>query len=112
MNEPFEDDFRALDLVRLLNQANGEGATLTTLRDLVEMACEHGACRALRRCGLEDHGAGQDFAGSLAGHAPNHASHSGEMDNQFDHFPVVAGTGDQATSVAIRINHFNNIQDV
>ncbi len=62
MTEPFEDDFRALDLVRLLNQANGEGATLTTLRDLVEMACEHGACRALRRCGLEDHGAGQDIA--------------------------------------------------
>lgn len=62
MTPSFEDDIRTLDLVRLLDRASGEGATLATLRELVEAASEHGATRALRRCGLEDREAGSDIA--------------------------------------------------
>jgi hypothetical protein len=45
----------------LVLQAGNEGATLVTLRALVEEASEVGADRALRRLGLRDDKAGADI---------------------------------------------------
>jgi hypothetical protein len=48
-------------LARLMAQAQGEGASLTTLRALAEEASEAGAERALGRLGLNDAGARGDL---------------------------------------------------
>ena len=49
-------------MAQLMQQAEGEGASLTTLRAIAEEAGELGAGRALARLGLEDAGAGKDMA--------------------------------------------------
>ena len=48
-------------LARLIAQAEGEGATLVTLRALAEEASEAGAERALERLGLADQAARTDL---------------------------------------------------
>jgi hypothetical protein len=48
-------------LARLVAQAEGEGATLVTLRALAEEASEAGVARALDRLGLSDPAARQDL---------------------------------------------------
>ncbi|WCT73670.1 DUF6127 family protein [Sphingomonas naphthae] len=48
-------------LARLIAQAEGEGASLVTLRGLAEEASEAGAGRALERLGLHDAGAREDL---------------------------------------------------
>ncbi|MCF8708567.1 DUF6127 family protein [Rhizorhapis sp. SPR117] len=47
-------------LIRLVGQAEGEGADLVMIRALVEEASELGAGRALARLGLADAGAEKD----------------------------------------------------
>lgn len=49
-------------LARLMLQAEGEGADLTTLTAIVEEAGELGARRALAKLGLDDAGAAKDMA--------------------------------------------------
>lgn len=51
-----------LVLARLIEQAEGEGADLATLRAIAEEAGELGATRALARLGLADAGAAKDMA--------------------------------------------------
>lgn len=49
-------------LAQMMAQAEGEGASLATLRAIAEEAGELGARRALARLGLDDPGAGKDMA--------------------------------------------------
>lgn len=49
-------------LAQLIEQAEDEGAELTTLRAIAEEAGTVGADRALARLGLEDPGAAKDMA--------------------------------------------------
>jgi hypothetical protein len=49
-------------LAQLIEQAEDEGAELTTLRAIAEEAGTVGADRALARLGLEDSGAAKDMA--------------------------------------------------
>lgn len=49
-------------LAQLIAQAEGEGASLTTLRAIIEEAGEQAATRALARLGLADIGAAKDMA--------------------------------------------------
>src|ERR1700754_627523 len=48
-------------LAQLLEQAESEGANLTTLRAIAEEAGELGAHRALSKLGLDDAAAGKDM---------------------------------------------------
>ena len=56
------DPFPFYAYARLVQQAELEGASLETLRLLIEEASAHGAARALARCGLEDAAAGNDIS--------------------------------------------------
>ncbi|MDA5194938.1 DUF6127 family protein [Govanella unica] len=56
-----QDPFPFYAYARLVQQAQLEGATIETLRLLIEEASAHGAARALARCGLEDAAAGSDI---------------------------------------------------
>ncbi|WP_084582251.1 DUF6127 family protein [Sphingomonas azotifigens] len=49
-------------LAQLIEQAENDGAELTTLRAIAEEAGTVGATRALARLGLEDSGAAKDMA--------------------------------------------------
>ena len=49
-------------LAQLMQQAQGEGADVATLRAIAEEAGQLGAGRALARLGLEDVGAAKDMA--------------------------------------------------
>lgn len=55
------DPFPFYAYARLVQQAEIEGASIETLRLLIEEASAHGAARALARCGLEDAAAGGDI---------------------------------------------------
>jgi hypothetical protein len=52
----------AMVLAQLMEQAQGDGASVGTLRAIAEEAGELGARRALARLGLEDVGAAKDMA--------------------------------------------------
>ncbi len=56
-----DDDFPFYQFARLVHQAQIEGASLETLRLLVEAASARGAALALARCGLGDGAAGDDI---------------------------------------------------
>jgi Family of unknown function (DUF6127) len=53
-------DMNELTLASILHQARDEGASIVTLRALVEEASALGAARALAQLGLSDATAGQD----------------------------------------------------
>ena len=55
------DPFPFYAYARLVRQAEIEGASLETLRLLIEEASARGAQRALACCGLEDAAAGNDI---------------------------------------------------
>ena len=48
-------------LAELVREARTHGASLDRLGAIIDIASEHGAMRALHRCGLADEGAGDDI---------------------------------------------------